>query len=233
LNGRPGVRFDGTSDFLSSGDVLDATFAGNNKQFTIFIYGSKWAQRGHLVSKFGSGTGEFLTRVLASGGKSEIAVVNNGNNTIYRQLTSDGLTNANGANVLMFEYDGTQTAGAGATDRAQLDLSIDNAGTATGNGGTGTWDSSTDIGNTTRPLWIGKITTSGGADNGLLNADLAEILIYDRLLTPQEIIDVNAYLIRPISETSSVTIPEPSSVTLFVLGIATLMSVSKRRVRRF
>lgn len=231
LLGKPAVRFDGSMDqFLTSGDVLDSVFSGNDQQFTIVAYfanaSSNAGEIGGVVTKYQSSTAptgwEFSLSASTAGPFTVFA--SQSNNSIYRSITTTGsLTSA--SRMILMSYDGTQTVSAG-SPWAQLGVNLDGVTTFNTVLNNGTWNNSNDLDDSNGPLNIGGLVDSGGTHT--FNGDLAEVLIYDRLLSSGELSQLSNYF--DVEYVTGPFIPEPSTLVLFALGMS-VMCAGRRRAR--
>ncbi len=186
-----GGNFDGSNDWVNMGDVLNDTFVGENKQFTV----SAWVKPGSdsMTNKFilgkyhaGSDQGrEFGLRLLTDG-KVEFLWWSDANGGgVYRgHLGTTPITNTKKWYHILATYDGTQSVDSRVkvyVDGMDDSATIDNTnGSATFIGDTSTYGAST----LDASFQIGDGDDAGSyAFNGLID----EVRVYSRVLSSTEV----------------------------------------------
>lgn len=195
LNGRNVVRFDG-GDFLTGGDILDNVFAGPDQRFVLFaVLHSLGGENDIFLAKnadsnFNQNQRQILYRVLD--GKADFA-------TFYAlgsppSIPLRGVSTAGDVVdttlVLTFEYDGTQQGNNG-LDRfgIRFDGTPEPISFSFALGALG------EIQDGTAPVTVGaEASVAGDRAFGFFEGDIAELILYDRLLTAVELQQVEAYL---------------------------------------
>ena len=182
---QPALRFDGANDFLSLGDVLDDVFAGPDQQSTLFfVVKANPSPQNGLLSKYETNNARAYSFRTYPEVPSVITTFTT-DGSAYRGY--GGSTNVIGRpSLLTFTYDGTVPG----EDR--YGIGVDGTPEAVqfqfGAGPMG------DIQDTAIPTLVGAAGQNFGVPAALLNGDLSEILVYDRLLANTEREEVEDYL---------------------------------------
>lgn len=209
IGGLPAVRFDGTNDGLGSVFVGNTFIPTGNSFFIIFR--STQTTQGTFISLNPSGSGvnqgfAFINRFDSAGSLLATFDTASGNNNNTQDLSSGS---NNGAGHLF-----TAVGGGGASTPVTL--------RADGGLFTNTF--------TETPQLTAVDAYSVGVLNDLattrFSGDIAEILVYNRTLTPAEIAQNESTLLAKYS------IPEPSVVALGALAMPFFMARRRRRHAR-
>lgn len=186
LNGMPVVRFDGLADSLNGGDILDL----HDNSRSIYVVGRSLHKDGSYVSKSFWGSAANRYAVTWDGG--DLVLVN--------QVTATG----HGSVIVPAQW-GAYELVTGRLDRGAATASLDRNGallasTVVAVPDWASYDSDSDF-----PFLIGSYhanaTTTGSSytftptgEGEFLYGDIAEILIYDRILDASENTTVECYL---------------------------------------
>ncbi len=213
VSGLPVVDFDGNK-YLSRNDALGLS---GNPALTVFIVvrdndGNVSDQGLWQVGKDdGPGSGGKVIR----GSIDASWRYNNGNH----QFANDKLNSTSEAMIGVWRTDAGQTYG-----DTEFFKNSSTGATATTGGGTGT----ANIPNEGALVGAGYFTTGDlTAPGAFSNADIAELLIYNRALSDEELEDVGYYL-QAKWGVNSTFVPEPATVGLLTLG-GVLILVRRRR----
>lgn len=204
LNGQNVIRFDGTDDWLSAGDILENVFVGPGKQYALFVvltsfrddnlaFIAKTANSRHNESQrqlsFDVWQGELRWNVHRSLGTAPGGGVDSESIQIVQpfQFSQEPI-------LASFLYDEPSSTESNGIDRFTIrldgiDQSIEFAG------GTSFVD---DIDDGTAHFAVGALVNSSGTSSGsdpfTFQGDIAEILWYNRTLTDLELRQIEAYL---------------------------------------
>jgi hypothetical protein len=170
-NGQPGVRFDGTNDYLSGGDILNSFNSGR----TIYV-----------VGKSNAADGAFVTKAMDASEPGNYGLFYDNSNILYLYQNIDG------------NYNVTATSTAGVyqivTTESNEDLQQNNL--YLNNILVGTTDITSWQGlASSMHFLVG--ATNNSLNNGetlFLDGDINEILIYDRILNDIEKNEIYNYL---------------------------------------
>lgn len=177
-NQRDTVTLNGTSRYLTFGDVLDSTFSGSGKQFTIevpLLLHVHSATTGAIVAKYSTISGDVLRSwafQVASGKLQFVWQTNNGSAGRTMRTTST-LTESTYYHVLM-TYDGTQTGGTDGSDRVKFYIN----GVQDTTVSVSPVSTLPDIPTTTAPLALGAIVKGdGSASTGWFSGEMGGLII--------------------------------------------------------
>ena len=200
--GKPVVRFDGDNDFMSlTGAVASTLLADDTK--TVFIVGSFDSTAAEenfsrlLTARIPPGNSRYGLQMKDAPGDPKYGYF--------------GSVEINGPPITPGEFDIITTIQDGSTGT----LRVMTQGFEQSAGGFitfGTVDGAT----------LGAVSSGGG----FLNGDIAEVIIYDRALSADEIAFVEEYLFNRHF------VPEPSTCLLFSIGLIGLAAFGRRRKGR-
>lgn len=194
LNGNSIIRFDGSNDFLSFGNILNEVFAGPDKQFTLFA-----------VVKSSDGGGAILTKIGDSSfGRDERQVyLGIFENKLYHltyynlsfPIIARGIASErevlDATHVFTYQYDGSQDGNNG-LDRVRffIDKEGDQKTMRSADGSLG------DIQEGPAQLAIGASVSADSATgpSSFLEGDFAEMILYSRIPTDEERMEIEDYL---------------------------------------
>lgn len=198
LNGQEVVRFDGVNDFLTGGDILDDVFVGEDQRFTLFTVINATAGDNDVLlgktadSGFNPNEDQRQLSYSLFGGEASMATyfaLGPCCSPPVRRVVSENSI-VDEALVLTFEYDGSQSdedglsrfgiRSNGEPETVSLPISIGPLGS---------------IQNGAAPLAVGaRVNTAGTVANLNFQGDIAELILYDRLLSDEELQQVEVYL---------------------------------------
>jgi hypothetical protein len=174
INGQPAVRFDGVDDHL----VLNGGFADFTSGLSVYIVARPTAVRsGSKLLMLGNGAGQQNIGFGRAGGGAGLQYFVDGSGGVRWFNTNNALVTGEAALFSVVQGGGAANAGTTAT--------VEKNGTSVGSGAS----------------WVPPVVTratnyigrSYWAD-GLFQGDIAEILIYDRVLTAEEQATVKEYV---------------------------------------
>ncbi len=205
LNSQPVLRFDGSNDFLSIAD----TAALNASKVSVFVVASH---------QTGSGRRVFVTK-SNSGLTNGYGIFKNGDNA-YGFLNSYSTGEFGGAfpsgtyGLLSLTYDGEKAA-----DQAEASISASINGTPQTTVYSGNY--TTPITNDASPLYLG--SWNGTALKN--QCDIAEVILFNRCLSPEEVSQVRAYIFSRygIGEIPSVPAPVLPTSRIFAGSMTVIM----------
>lgn len=209
VNGRRAIRFDGTSDAMSSSFGAN-TFTPSGTTIFVVFRTTTTLQQTFVALRATSGLNDganqaftFISRYSSTGSLFGSFDGTSSDNTSTQDLN----TSANDGAPHLFAA--STTSGSGATVTLRAD----------GGEVTNTYaDTSQD-----NPVDLYSVGALVNLSSNRLAGDVAEILIYNRTLTPAEVAQNQAFL------TAEYGIPEPGSAGL--LAVATAALLARRRVR--
>lgn len=192
LNGRSVVRFDGTDDFLSGGDILDDVITGGGATFSLFAVLLAEETAGDSQTFFAKGAAldnlrQYLFRVYQA--EPHFFTYYNLSSSSTSRGSSGDFEVFGVPHVYRFGYDGSRTGGNGLE---RFDIGIDGAPDGSrlviSRGGLG------NIQDGPGPLGLGAWPRTNGSASQFFRGDIAELILYDRLLDPIERGTVEGYL---------------------------------------
>ena len=198
INNRPALRFDGVDDFLTS----TTTSIHTNNGLSIIVVGKANSTGNNQtnIGKFDATNNEREWRLQNDDFiATDLATAETANETV---------SFANNTNVRII------SATWAPNQLASVNLNSDNAINATS-------PVVADISNTTEPIIVGA-NAQGGA--GFLNGNIAEILVYNKKLSTEELNKIKTYLNTkyiPTKDGSSATKAATSAASLVAQGITT------------
>jgi len=208
LNGQAAIRFDG-SDYLAAPDVALGPFT----YFTVF----KATTQSSMIYERSTnadvtGNGEFLYTDINMSFETMRDAVKSGKNV----SSSWGATSPNQFLLVENSFNGTNASNLLFVGGAQVGVDV----VAQDPG----------LGVITDTLYVGQRAGTAGEGWGL-NGDLAEMLVFNRVLTDAERNTVGSYLTEKYGLTTAYTIPEPGTLVLSVMGLIGLLAYAWRKRR--
>lgn len=189
LNGEDVLGFDGADDFLSGGDILDSVFAGPGKQFEMFaVVNAVSGSNNSIMDKYFFVSGQRQLRFALFQDKPFLATITPDASNWRDAIGSTEVVSD--PNVLVYTYDGTQIGNNGLDRFAfRVNGNDDVASLIFIRGGL------FDIQDSIAPVAIGSALAADGTTSDVhFNGDIAEIILYERLLATEEREQVEAYL---------------------------------------
>lgn len=189
LNGQNVVRFDGIDDFLSAGDVLDDVFTGPDRQFeAIMVSDIASGSSSSLLSTSWPSSGQREMRIGIFDSRQYMETIFSGSSA-FRDGIGDSVV-VGQPRVLTYSYDGTADTNNGLDRFAFRVDGYDQEESLAASRG-----SLLDIQGGSAHVSIGASVSSDGLNAGsFANGDIAELLVYNRILNTGERRQVEVYL---------------------------------------
>ncbi len=207
INGKPVVRFDGTAD---SGNLLENTNTTSllKTGMTFFAVAQPF-NSDKIYSLYSQGQGNTTTVTWAGTHTNQELIYQVNNTGASTELSTENAWTANQPFIFTITSSGTA---AGDTFLYSNGTDVSGTQTATASPSTG-------------PITIG---SQHSRTDRFLNGYIAEILIYDRVLSPAELNDVGYYL-EQSWDIQGIYVPEPALV--LPVGLALAVAVLCRRLK--